>query len=141
MPETISAYLTAILYFTGICTCTAISESPETVTRDRLTGMLKGSRCGHESVETALKALFKPIGGCPIIDGTVVGKPYPTESEEASRVRSDRQKKSVSGIHLVLCPCGRMAIPKPFCLIGYGKRAVCPRRNRHRKCLAMPETA
>ena len=93
MPETIGTYLKAILYFTGICTCPAISKSPETVSHDRLTRMLKGSRCGHELVGTALKALFKPVGGCLIIDGTVVGKPYPTESEEASRVRSGRQKK------------------------------------------------
>ena len=102
MPETILTYLTAILCFTAIRTCTAMAESLKTVSHDRLTGMLKGDWSGHELVETTLKALFMPVGGYLIIDDTVVEKPYSTESEEASWVWSVRQKKSVFGIHPVL---------------------------------------
>jgi hypothetical protein len=66
----------ALLYFTNLTTCSAISDAFDSVSHDRLTRMLQGPWSGHILLDLALRTLFTVAGGSLIVDDTVVAKPY-----------------------------------------------------------------
>jgi hypothetical protein len=102
MPETILSYLTALIYFTKICSCFAIAETLGKVSHDRLTRMLNGDWSGQRLLELALRAFFLVVGGYLIIDDTVIEKPYSSKLSECAWVYSSKRKKVVFGISVVL---------------------------------------
>jgi hypothetical protein len=75
MPEPLWIYLMALLYFTNITTCAAISDAFDSASHDQLTRMLQGSWSGHTLFNLALRLLFTVAGGYLILDDTVVEKP------------------------------------------------------------------
>ena len=72
MPEPLWLYLTALLYFTRISTCSTIARVCENASHDRSTRMLNGHRSGHIFLELTLRTLFAITGGYLIVDNTVV---------------------------------------------------------------------
>ena len=75
MPEPLWIYLMALLYFTSITTCSAMSDAFDSASHDQLTRMLQGSWSGHTLFNLALRLLFTVAGGYLILDDTVVEKP------------------------------------------------------------------
>jgi hypothetical protein len=102
MPEPLWIYLMALLYFTRVSTCSAISEYLAEASHDRLTRRLHGPWSGHTLLELALRTLFTVAGGYLILDDTVIVKPYASLLREAAWVWSTKDQKVVLGISLVL---------------------------------------
>jgi hypothetical protein len=92
----------ALLYFTTLTTCSAISDAFDSVSHDRLTRMLQGAWSGHILLDLALRALFTVAGGYLIVDDTVVAKPYARLLGEAAWVWSSKDRKVLFGVSLVL---------------------------------------
>jgi hypothetical protein len=92
----------ALLYFTRVSTCAAISECMAEASHDCLTRMLNGSWSGHTLLDLALRTLFTVAGGYLILDDTVVAKPYARLLNEAAWVWSSKEQKVVFGVSLVL---------------------------------------
>jgi hypothetical protein len=102
MPEPVWIYLMALLYFTRVSTCVTIAEAFEPATHDRLTRMLNGRWAGQILLDVALRTLFTVAGGFLIIDDTVVAKPYARRLGEAAWVWSNKDKKVIFGVSVVL---------------------------------------
>jgi hypothetical protein len=102
MPEPLRIYLMALLYFTRVSTCSAISEYLAEASHDRLTRMLHGPWSGHTLLDVALRTLFTVAGGYLILDDTVVAKPYASLLSEAAWVWSNKDHTVVFGVSLVL---------------------------------------
>ena len=86
MPEPLWIYLMALLYFTNITTCAAMSDAFDGVSHDQLTRMLQGRWSGHTLLNLALRLLFTVPGGYLILDDTVIEKPYARLLGEAAWV-------------------------------------------------------
>lgn len=116
MPEPLWIYLSALLYFTNITTCSAISAAFDSASHDRLTRMLQGTWSGHTLLNLALRMLFTVAGGYLILDDTVVDKPYARLLGEAAWVWSSKQKKVVFGVSMVVLVWtdGHVRIPLAF---------------------------
>jgi putative transposase len=116
MPEPLWIYLMALLYFTNITTCSAISDAFDSVSHDQLTRMLQGTWSGHTLLNLALRLLFTVAGGYLILDDTVVEKPYARLLGEAAWVWSSKQRKVVFGVSVVLLVWtdGQVRIPLAF---------------------------
>jgi putative transposase len=116
MPEPLWIYLSALLYFTHITTCSAIADAFDSVSHDRLSRMLQGTWSGHILLNLALRALFTVAGGYLILDDTVIEKPYARWLGEAAWVWSSKQKKVVFGVSMVLLVWtdGQVRIPLAF---------------------------
>ena len=93
MPEPLWISLMALLYFTNLTTCSAISYAFDSGSRDRLTRMLQGPWSGHRRLDLALRTLFTVAGGYLIVDDTVVAKPYARLLGEAAWVWSKKDRK------------------------------------------------
>lgn len=102
MPEPLWIYLTALLYFTNMTTCSAIADAFDSVSHDRVTRMLQGTWSGHILLDLALRTLFTVAGGYLIVDDTVVAKPYARLLGEAAWVWSSKDRKVLFGVSLVL---------------------------------------
>jgi putative transposase len=102
MPEPLWIYLMALLYFTNITTCSAMSDAFDSASHDQLTRMLQGTWSGHTLLNLALRLLFTVAGGYLILDDTVVEKPYARLLGEAAWVWSSKQRQVVFGVSLVL---------------------------------------
>jgi putative transposase len=102
MPEPLWVYLSALLYFTNITTCSAIADALDSVSHDRLTRLLQGTWSGHTLLNLALRTLFTVAGGSLILDDTVVDKPYARWLGEAAWVWSSKHNKVVFGVSLGL---------------------------------------
>lgn len=102
MSELIWIYLTALLYFSRITSCSAIAEAYGNVSHDSLTRMLKSGWDGQILLEQSVFLLFTVSGGYFIIDDTVVEKPYSEMLSEAAWVYSGKRKKTVFGISVVM---------------------------------------
>lgn len=102
MPEPLWIYLSALLYFTNIVTCSAIADAFDSVSHDRLTRMLQGTWSGHTLLTLALRALFTVAGGYLIVDDTVVVKSYARVLGEAAWVWSSKDRKVLFGGSVVL---------------------------------------
>ena len=102
MPEPLWIYLMALLYFTRVSTCVTIAEAFEHASHDRLTRMLNGRWSGQTLLDVALRTLFTVAGGYLILDDTVVAKPYARWLGEAAWVWSNKDKKVLFGVSVVL---------------------------------------
>jgi Transposase DDE domain len=102
MPEPLWIYLTALLYFTNMTTCSAIADAFDSVSHDCVTRMLQGTWSGHILLDLALRTLFTVAGGYLIVDDTVVAKPYARLLGEAAWVWSSKDRKVLFGVSLVL---------------------------------------
>jgi putative transposase len=102
MPEPLWIYLSALLYFTNISTCSSMADAFDSASHDRLTRMLHGDWSGQTLFDLALRILFAVTGGSLILDDTVVEKPYARLLGEAAWVWSNKQQKVVFGVSLVL---------------------------------------
>jgi Transposase DDE domain len=116
MPEPLWIYLMALLYFTNVTTCSAIADAFDSVSHDRLTRMLQGSWSGHTLLDLALRTLFSVAGGSLIVDDTVVAKPYARLLGEAAWVWSNKDRKVLFGVSVVLLVWtdGHVRIPLAF---------------------------
>src|SRR5918911_4922168 len=116
MPEPLWIYLMALLYFTNITTCLAMSDAFDSASHDQLTRMLQGPWSGHTLLNLALRLLFTVAGGYLILDDTVVEKPYARLLGEAAWVWSSKQRKVVFGVSVVLLVWtdGQVRIPLAF---------------------------
>src|SRR5918911_1345519 len=116
MPEPLWIYLMALLYFTNITTCLAMSDAFDSASHDQLTRMLQGTWSGHTLLNLALRLLFTVAGGYLILDDTVVEKPYARLLGEAAWVWSSKQRKVVFGVSVVLLVWtdGQVRIPLAF---------------------------
>ena len=116
MPEPLWIYLMALLYFTNMTTCSAIADAFDSVSHDRLTRMLQGTWSGHILLDLALRLLFTVAGGYLIVDDTVVAKPYARHLGEAAWVWSNKDRKVLFGVSVVLLVwtgMARSAFPLP----------------------------
>ena len=102
MPEPLWIYLMALLYFTKVTTCLAMADAFDSVSHDRLTRMLQGTWSGHTLLDPALRLLFTVAGGYLIVDDTVVAKPYARLFGEAAWVWSNKDRKVLFGVSVVL---------------------------------------
>src|SRR5262245_16213391 len=102
MPEPLWIYLMALLYFTNLTSCSAIADAFDSVSHDQLTRMLQGTWSGHTLLDLALRTLFSVVGGYLIVDDTVVAKAYARLLGEAAWVWSNRERKVVFGVSVVL---------------------------------------
>jgi hypothetical protein len=116
MPEPLWIYLMALLYFTNLTTCSAISDAFDSVSHDRLIRMLQGAWSGHILLDLALRTLFCVAGGYLIVDDTVVAKPYARLLGEAAWVWSSKDRKVLFGVSLVLLVWtdGQIRIPLAY---------------------------
>jgi Transposase DDE domain len=116
MPEPLWIYLMALLYFTNMTTCSAIADAFDSVSHDRLTRMLQGTWSGHTLLNLALRLLFTVAGGYLIVDDTVVAKPYARLLGEAAWVWSNKDRKVLFGVSVVLLVWtdGQSRIPLAF---------------------------
>ena len=116
MPEPLWIYLMALLYFTNVTTCSAIADAFDSVSHDRLTRMLQGTWSGHILLDLALRLLFTVAGGYLIVDDTVVAKPYARRLGEAAWVWSNKDRKVLFGVSVVLLVWtdGQVRIPLAF---------------------------
>jgi putative transposase len=116
MPEPLWIYLMALLYFTNITTCSAMSDAFDSVSHDQLTRMLQGTWSGHILLNLTLRLLFTVAGGYLILDDTVVEKPYARLLGEAAWVWSSKQRKVVFGVSVVLLVWtdGQVRLPLAF---------------------------
>ena len=116
MPEPLWIYLMALLYFTNITTCSAIADAFDSVSHDRLTRMLQGPWSGHILLDLALRTLFTVAGGYLIVDDTVVAKPYARLLGEAAWVWSNKDRKVLFGVSVVLLVWtdGQIRLPLAF---------------------------
>jgi putative transposase len=102
MPELIWRYLTTLLYYRTSASCVALAEALETVSHDRLTRMLQADWSGQTLLEIALGTLFVWGRGYLIVDDTVIPKPFATAIEGLAWVFSSQERRSVSGLSVVL---------------------------------------
>src|SRR5215471_10216571 len=116
MPEPLWIYLMALLYFTNLTTCSAIADAFDSVSHDRLTRMLQGTWSGHILLDLALRLLFTVAGGYLIVDDTVAAKPYARLLGEAAWVWSNKDRKVLFGVSVVLLVWtdGQIRIPLAF---------------------------
>lgn len=116
MPEPLWIYLMALLYFTKLTTCSAMADAFDSVSHDRLTRMLQGTWSGHTLLDLALRTLFSVAGGYLIVDDTVVAKPYARLLGEAAWVWSNKDRKVLFGVSVVLLVWtdGQVRIPLAF---------------------------
>ena len=116
MPEPLWIYLMALLYFTNMTTCSAIADAFDSVSHARLTRMLQGTWSGHILLDLALRLLFTVAGGYLIVDDTVVAKPYARRLGEAAWVWSNKDRKVLFGVSVVLLVWtdGQVRIPLAF---------------------------
>jgi hypothetical protein len=106
----------ALLYFTNMTTCSAIADAFDSVSHDRLTRMLQGTWSGHRLLDLALRLLFTVAGGYLIVDDTVVAKPYARLLGEAAWVWSNKKRKVLFGVSVVLLVWtdGQIRLPLAF---------------------------
>ena len=102
MPEPLWIYLMALLYFTNLTSCLAIADAFDSVSHDRLTRMLQGPGSGHTLLALALRTLFSVGGGYLSVDDTVGAKPYARRLGEAAWVWSNKERKVLFGVSVVL---------------------------------------
>jgi hypothetical protein len=102
MPEPLWIYLMALLDFTRVSTCVTIAEAIRDASHDRLTRMLTSRWSGQILLDVALRTLFTVAGGYLIIEDTVVAKPYARRLGEAAWVWSNKDKKVLFGVSVVL---------------------------------------
>src|SRR5215813_8567852 len=102
MPEPLWIYLMALLYFTRLTTCSAIADAFDSASHDQLTRMLQGTWSGHTLLDLALRVLFAVAGGYLIVDDTVVAKPAARLLGEAAWVWSNKDRKVLFGVSVVL---------------------------------------
>jgi Transposase DDE domain len=116
MPEPLWIYLMALLYFSNVTTCSAIADAFDSVSHDRLTRMLQGTWSGHRLLDLALRTLFTVAGGYLIVDDTVVAKPYARLLGEAAWVWSNKDRKVLFGVSVVLLVWtdGQIRLPLAF---------------------------
>src|SRR5919202_4853948 len=116
MPEPLWIYLMALLYFTNLTGCSAIADAFDSVSHDRMTRMLQGTWSGHTLLDLALRLLFTVAGGYLIVDDTVVAKPYARLLGEAAWVWSNKDRKVLFGVSVVLLVWtdGQRRIPLAF---------------------------
>jgi hypothetical protein len=116
MPEPLWIYLSALLYFSNIVTCSAIADAFDSVSHDHLTRLLQGPWSGHTLLDLALRALFTVAGGYLIVDDTVVTKSYARVLGEAAWVWSSKDRKVLFGVSVVLLVWtdGQLRIPVAF---------------------------
>jgi len=116
MPEPLWIYLMALLYFTNVTTCSAMADAFDSVSHDRLTRLLHGTWSGHTLLDLALRLLFTVAGGYLIVDDTVVAKPYARLLGEAAWVWSNKDRKVLFGVSVVLLVWtdGHVRIPLAF---------------------------
>ena len=92
----------ALLYCTNMTTCAAIADAFDSVSHDRWTRRLQGTWSGHRLLALALRTLFTVAGGYLIVDDTVVAKPYARFLGEAAWVWSNKDRKVLFGVSVVL---------------------------------------
>src|SRR5215831_4689583 len=102
MPEPLWIYLMALLYFTRLTTCSAMADAFDSASHDQLTRMLQGTWSGHTLLDLALRVLFAVAGGYLIVDDTVVAKPAARLLGEAAWVWSNKDRKVLFGVSVVL---------------------------------------
>ena len=102
MPEPLWIYLMALLYFTNVTTCSAIADAFDSVSHDRLTRMLHGTWSGHILLDLAWRLLCTVAGGYLIVDDAVVAKPSARLLGEAAWVWSNKNRKVLFGVSVVL---------------------------------------
>jgi len=106
----------ALLHFTNMTTCSTIADAFDSMSHDRLTRMLQGTWSGHTLLHLALRTLFSVAGGYLIVDDTVVAKPYARLLGEAAWVWSNKERKVLFGVSVVLLVWtdGQIRIPLAF---------------------------
>ena len=112
MSTTIWLYITVLLYYTKMSSCTAMAEALGKVAHDRLTRMLKGSWSAQTLFEQSLSRLFAHLlvqevrGGWLSLDDTILEKPHSIYLSEACWHYSHTHKKPVWGVPIVLLVWG-----------------------------------
>jgi hypothetical protein len=106
----------ALLYFTKLTTCAAIADAFDSVSHDRLTRMLQRAWSGHTLLDLALRTLFSVAGCYLIVYDTVVAKPYARLLGKAAWVWSNKDRKILFGVSVVLLVWtdGHVRIPLAF---------------------------
>ena len=102
MPMLVRHYLTTLLYDGASTSCVAFAEALQTVSHDRLTGLLQADWSGQRLLELACRPLFVWERGYLIIDDAVIAKPFATAIEGLAWVYSGQDHKPVYGRSLVL---------------------------------------
>src|SRR5215475_3484507 len=92
----------AWLYFTNMTTCWAIADAFDRVSHDRLTRMLQGPWSGHTLLDLALRTLFRVAGGSLSVDDPGVATPYARLLGAAAWVWSQKDRKVLLGVSVVL---------------------------------------
>src|SRR5215470_5351174 len=102
MPEPLWIYLMALLYFSNVTICSALADAFDSVSHDRVTCMLQGTWSGYTLLDLALRLLFTVVGGYLIVDDTVVAKSYACLFGEVVWVWSNKDRKVLFGVSVVL---------------------------------------
>jgi len=79
-----------------------MADAFDSASHDRLTRMLQGTWSGHTLLDLALRTLFAVAGGYLIVDDTVVAKPAARLLGEAAWVWSNKERKVLFGVSVVL---------------------------------------
>jgi hypothetical protein len=106
----------ALLYLTNVTTCAAIADAFDSVSHARLTRRLQGTWSGPTLLHLALRLLFTVAGGYLIVDDTVVATPYARLLGEAAWVWSNKDRKVLFGVSVVLLVWtdGQVRLPLAF---------------------------
>jgi putative transposase len=116
-------YIMALVYFSRVCSCVAISQAFKKYSHDKLTRMLNGNWSQQRLLDRAVHFLFNIAGGVLLLDDTVIEKKYAQHFAEASWVYSSKERKAVYGISVVLLvwSCKEYKIPLAFRVWSKGK--------------------
>jgi len=96
-------YVKALLYYNRIYSCLAISSAFPEAGHDCLTRLLNGDWMGQILLMRVLNSLYSlPKGGFLQLDDTVLEKPYSKHLKEAKWTYSNKEKKTLYGIPVVM---------------------------------------
>src|SRR5262245_19029430 len=106
----------ALLYLTQMTTCATLADAFDSVSHDRLPRMLQGTWSGPIRLDLAWRLLFTVAGGYLLVDDTVVAQPYARRLGEAAWVWSNKDRKGLFGVSVVLLVWtdGQVRIPLAF---------------------------
>ena len=114
MPEPLWLDRMALRSLTKVTTCAAIADAWDRVAPERLPRMLQGPWAGHTRLDLAFRLWFPVAGGSLIVEDTVVAQPSARRLGEAAWVWSQKDRKGLCGVSVVLLvwPDGQVRLPR-----------------------------
>ncbi len=101
MSTALQSYLTALVFFSRLWTCKAMSSILEGCSHDRLTRLLAGNWCGKTLLYRVVFQLFDLHEGILLIDDTMIEKPHSKAFDDAFWSWCNTKKTTVFGITIV----------------------------------------